>query len=205
MATKKYSALEVAKMMGLQKRAVQARAARYGVKKQNGQFIFTAKFLEKWGVQIAHNDAPKKKSPMHNAHQRAPIDNLEVGLHKASNGNLVQVFTEAEYKSFENALQERKHLLKQVAELEEWRKTFFTYTSERNHIEAKEKGLIKDLDVIEVSEVVEDQERTSPDDSDIQKNVSAKRAEKLKQTKAKHDSPNYRTDYIGWMNDLSQD
>ena len=197
MARKKYSALEVAKMMGLKKRAVQARAARYGVKKQNGAFIFTAHFLTtKWGVDVP-SDAHKKSTAVHNAHKSAHqehlIDSNEVGLHKSPSGNLVQVFTESEYKSFENALQERKHLLSQVAELRQWKEDFIRYTQERNALDAVSKGLIKDIEDVEEAQVVDS-------DADLQHHLSQKRAEVIK---PKVNGQGYKTDYFTWLENLT--
>ena len=198
MARKKYSALEVAKMMGLKKRAVQARAARYGVKKQNGAFIFTAHFLKtKWGVN-APSDAHKKSTTVHNAHKRAHPENIvdgnEVGLHTLPNGNKVQVFTDSEYKSFELALIERKQLLQQVKQLQDWKDSFIRYTQERNALEAKDKGLIKDIDVdVEEAQVM--------DDTDLQKHLSQKRAEVIK-PKANTSEQGFKTDYFGWIQNL---
>ena len=197
MARKKYSAVEVAKMMGLKKRAVQARAARYGVKKENGAFVFTAHFLKtKWGVN-APSDAHKKSTAVHNAHKRAHQENLvdgnEVGLHTLPNGNKVQVFTESEYKSFELALIERKQLLQQVKQLQDWKDSFLRFTQERNLIEAKDKGLFKEIDDVEEAQVM--------DDTDIQKHLSQKRAEVIK-PKVNTSEQWYRSDYFGWMEKL---
>lgn len=199
MGRKKYSALEVAKMMGLKKRAVQARAARYGVKKQNGAFVFTAHFLKtKWGVN-APSDAHKKSTTVHNAHKRAHPENIvdgnEVGLHTLPNGNKVQVFTDSEYKSFELALIERKQLLQQVKQLQDWKDSFIRYTQERNALEARDKGLIKDIDVdVEEAQVM--------DDTDLQKHLSQKRAEVIKPKPNTSEQQGYKTDYFGWMENL---
>lgn len=198
MARKKYSALEVAKMMGLKKRAVQARAARYGVKKENGAFVFTAHFLKtKWGVN-APSDAHKKSTAVHNAHKRAHPENVvdgnEVGLHTLPNGNKVQVFTESEYKSFELALIERKQLLQQVKQLQDWKDSFIRYTQERNALEAKDKGLIKEIDDVEDAQVMDS-------DADLQKHLSQKRAEVIK-PKVNTSEQGFKTDYFGWMENL---
>jgi len=203
MARKKYSALEVAKMMGLKKRAVQARAARYGVKKENGAFVFTAHFLKtKWGVN-APSDAHKKSTAVHNAHKRAHQENLvdgnEVGLHTLPNGNKVQVFTESEYKSFELALIERKQLLQQVKQLQDWKDSFIRYTQERNALEAKDKGLIKEIDDVEDAQVMDS-------DTDLQQHLSTKREEVI-QNKTEHHKGDfqdmeYKSDYYSWLENL---
>ena len=117
-------------------------------------------------------------------------------MHKAPNGNLVQVFTEAEYKSFENALQERKHLLAQIAQLQDWKDSFTLYTNQRNTIEAKEKGLIDVIhEVQEVKDVV-----NQDTEEDLQKHISAKRKEKLNRM----GHPDFKSDYYGWLENLKE-
>ena len=204
MARKKYSALEVAKMMGLKKRAVQARAARYGVKKENGAFVFTAHFLKtKWGVNVP-SDAHKKSTAVHNAHKRAHPENVvdgnEIGLHNLPNGNKVQVFTAEEYRSFELALIERKQLLQQVKQLQDWKDSFIRYTQERNALDAVSKGLIKEIEDVEDAQVMDDT------DTDLQQHLSAKREEVI-QNKTEHHKGDvqdmeYKSDYYSWLKNL---
>jgi len=196
MKIKYYSVSEAAEILGVKKRAVQARAARHKLRKRKGSYVITDKILAKWGVvnehyseQTAHSESEKTKR----AHPENIVDGNEIGLHILPNGNKVQVFTSEEYESFKNALQERKHLLKQVAELEQWRKDFFKYTSERNALEAKDKGLIKDLEDVEDAQVM--------DDTDLQKHLSQKRADVIK-PKPNTSEQGYKTDYFGWMENL---
>ena len=198
MKIKYYSVSEVAEILGVKKRAVQARASRHKLRKRKGAYVITDKTLAKWGVenehyseQTAHSESEKTKR----AHPENIVDGNEIGLHILPNGNKVQVFTSEEYESFENALQERKYLLKQVAELEQWRKDFFKYTSQRATLEAKDKGLIKDLEDVEDAQVM--------DDTDLQKHLSQKRAEVIKpKANTSEQEQGYKTDYFGWMENL---
>jgi len=201
MSIKIYSVAEVAEMLGVKERAVQARAARYKLRKRKGAYVFTDKQLAKWGVGTAQEtaqDAHLKESKSKRAQSEHLINSNEVGLHKAPNGNLVQVFTEAEYKSFEAALIERKYLLAQVAQLQEWKDSFTLYTNQRNTIEAKDKGLIDVIhQVQEVKDVV-----NQDTEEDLQKHIQAKRKEKL--NRIEHpDFKDFKADYYTWLENLT--
>ena len=194
-----YSVSEAAEILGVKKRAVQARAARHKLRKRKGAYAITDKILAKWGVvnehyseQTAHSESENTKR----AHPENIVDGNEIGLHNLPNGNKVQVFTSEEYDSFENALQERKHLLSQVAELRQWKEDFIRYTQERNALDAVSKGLIKDLEDVEDAQVMDS-------DADLQKHLSAKRAKviKPKANTSEHEQ-GFKTDYFGWMENL---
>ena len=199
MAIKIYSVAEVAEMLGVKERAVQARAARHKFRKRKGAYVFTDKTLAKWKVGNEYQNeqtAHSKKSKSKGAQSEHLINSDVVGLHKAPNGNLVQVFTEAEYKSFENALQERKHLLAQIAQLQDWKDSFTLYTNQRNTIEAKEKGLMDVIhEVQEVKDVV-----NQDTEEDLQKHIAAKRKEKLNRM----EHPDFKSDYYGWLENLKE-
>ena len=190
---------QVCKKLKLSKRSVQRIAKSKGIAQDLEGYIFTNESVRQMRQKDPATSRNKGRS------KEDVLRDLEQGLHESDNGNLIQVFSKEQYKTFEAALIERKHLLDKVAELREWKDSFTRYTNQRNIIEARDKGLINELDIVAVSEVNPVLAKPSPDDSDIQKNVSAKRAEKLRQTKAKHDSPNYRSDYISWINDLNDD
>jgi len=197
MAIKIYSVAEVAEMLGVKERAVQARAARHKFRKRKGAYVFTDKILAKWKVGNEYQNeqnAHSKESKSKRAHPEHLINSDEVGLHKAPNGNLVQVFTEAEYKSFEAALIERKYLLAQVAQLQEWKDSFTLYTNQRNTIEAKDKGLIDVIhQVQEVKDVV-----NQDTEEDLQKHIQAKRKEKLNRI----EHPDFKAAFSKWMENL---
>ena len=197
MAIKIYSVAEVAEMLGVKERAVQARAARHKFRKRKGAYVFTDKILAKWKVGNEYQNeqnAHSKESKSKRAQLEHLINSDEVGLHKAPNGNLVQVFTEAEYKSFEAALIERKHLLAQVAQLQEWKDSFTLYTNQRNTIEAKDKGLIDVIhQVQEVKDVV-----NQDTEEDLQKHIQAKRKEKLNRI----EHPDFKAAFSKWMENL---
>lgn len=198
MAIKIYSVAEVAEMLGVKERAVQARAARHNFRKRKGAYVFTDKTLAKWKVGNEYQNeqtAHSKKSKSKGAQSEHLINSNEVGLHKAPNGNLVQVFTEAEYKSFELALIERKQLLQQVKQLQDWKDSFIRYTQERNALEAKDKGLIKEIEDVEDAQVM--------DYTDLQKHLSQKRAEVIKpKVNTSEHEQGYKTDYFGWIENL---
>jgi len=88
---------------------------------------------------------------------------------------------------------ERKQLLQQVKQLQDWKDSFLRFTQERNLIEAKDKGLFKEIDDVEEAQVM--------DDTDIQKHLSQKRAEVIK-PKVNTSEQWYRSDYFGWMEKL---
>ena len=197
MKTRYYSVSEAAEILGVKKRAVQARAARHKLKKRKGAYAITDKILAKWGVvnehyseQTAHSESENTKR----AHPENIVDGNEIGLHNLPNGNKVQVFTSEEYKSFELALIERKQLLQQVKQLQDWKDSFIRYTQERNALEARDKGLIKEIEDVEDAQVMDS-------DADLQKHLSQKRADVIK-PKANTSEQGFKTDYFGWIQNL---
>jgi hypothetical protein len=177
--TTRYAISDVAKMLKLSKRSVQRLAAKHDVPKDLEGYIFTDETVR----QMRHKPGATSRS-----NDGEVIEDLAVGLHRAKNGNLVQVFTEDQYKKFEEALIHRKHLLKEIERLEQWRQDFFDYTNQRNTIEAKEKGLIQDIEN-EIQDI-------PSEDADIQSNLNTKRLEILNK------KSNSTQEFAAWMESL---
>jgi hypothetical protein len=182
---------QVCKKLKLSKRSVQRIAKSKGIAQDLEGYIFTNESVRQMRQKDPATSRNKGRS------KEDVLRDLEQGLHESDNGNLIQVFSKEEYKTFESALIERKHLLDKVAELREWKDSFTRYTNQRNIIEARDKGLINELDIVEVSDVVEDLEQTSLDDSDLQNHLAQKRAKKVNTS-----GQGFKSDYYGWLENL---
>ena len=155
-----YTIKEAANALEVTKRTIQRKCASLNVAKDNGAYIITEDVLR----QMRRRTTESTDIPNTIEHTYG------VGLHEQEDGTMLQVFTKDEYKQFEAALIERNHLLKQVAELRQWKDDFIKYTNQRNTIEAHDKGIIKHLDHEEVEDHAED----------IQQHLIAKRKEVIK-------------------------
>lgn len=165
---------QAAQILQVKERAVQRRCKRYNVGKQAGKYMIPASMLSEWsnGQANIENVQTNSESNMY-----AP------GLHEQPDGTLMQVFTRDEYDTFKRMLIEHKQLKQQVQQLQDWVERFTTYTSQRNTIEAHEKGVISNKQPIE-------------DVEDLAATVQAKRKqiiEKIDKDKAK---------FSEWLNDL---
>lgn len=176
---------QVCKRLKLSKRSVQRIAKSKGIPKDLEGYIFTEDAVRQMRQQDPTTSRSKGRS------KEDVLRGLELGLHEVD-GKMINVFSKEEYKSFELALIERKQLLQQVKQLQDWKDSFIRFTQERNLIEARDKGLIKDVD-IEEAQVM--------DDTDLQKHLSQKRAEVIK-PKANTSEQGFKTDYFGWMENL---
>ena len=182
---------QVCKKLKLSKRSVQRIAKSKGIAQDLEGYIFTNESVRQMRQKDPATSRNKGRS------KEDVLRDLEQGLHESDNGNLIQVFSKEEYKTFEAALIERKHLLDKVAELREWKDAFTRYTNQRNIIEARDKGLINELDIVEVSEVDPVLAKPSLDDSDLQNHLAQKRAKKVNTS-----GQGFKSDYYGWLENL---
>jgi len=183
MSATRLSISQVCKKLKLSKRSVQRIAKSKGIPKDLEGYIFTEDAVRQKESATSRNKGRSKEDV---------LGDLELGLHEVD-GKMINVFSKEEYKSFELALIERKQLLQQVKQLQDWKDSFLRFTQERNLIEAKDKGLFKEIDDVEEAQVM--------DDTDIQKHLSQKRAEVIK-PKVNTSEQWYRSDYFGWMEKL---
>ena len=182
---------QVCKKLKLSKRSVQRIAKSKGIAQDLEGYIFTNESVRQMRQKTPTTSRNKGRS------KEDVLRDLEQGLHESDNGNLIQVFSKEEYKTFEAALIERKYLLDKVAELREWKDSFTRYTNQRNIIEARDKGLINELDIVEVSEVDTVLAKPSLDDSDLQNHLAQKRAKKVNTS-----GQGFKSDYYGWLENL---
>ena len=179
---------QVCKRLKLSKRSVQRIAKSQGIPKDLEGYIFTEDAVR----QMRQKESATSRNKVRN--KEDVLGDLELGLH-AVDGKMINVFSKEEYKSFELALIERKQLLQQVKQLQDWKDSFIRFTQERNLIEAKDKGLFKEIDDVEEAQVM--------DGTYIQKHLSQKRAEVIKkQNKNEQVSSGFKSDYFGWMEKL---
>jgi hypothetical protein len=183
---------QVCKKLKLSKRSVQRIAKSKGITQDLEGYIFTNESVRQMRQKDPATSRNKGRS------KEDVLRDLEQALHESDNGNLIQVFSKEEYKTFEAALIERKHLLDKVAELREWKDAFTRYTNQRNIIEARDKGLINELDIVEVSEVDTVLAKPSLDDSDLQNHLAQKRAKKVNTS-----GQGFKSDYYGWLKELN--
>ena len=184
---------QVCKRLKLSKRSIQRIAKSKGIQKDLEGYIFTEDAVRQMRQKESATSRNKGRI------KEGVLGDLELGLHEV-NGKMINVFSKEEYKSFELALIERKQLLQQVKLLQDWKDSFIRYTQERNLIEAKDKGLIKEI------EEVEEDAQVMDSDADLQKHLSQKRAEvikpKVNTSEQGYKVQGYRTDYFGWMEKL---
>ena len=154
---KYFTIQEAASILGVKERAVQARCSRYGLKKINGRYSIPQALIEQWGGSQTHTSSAQPNAQTH-------IYGL--GQHEQADGTYIQVFTKDEYKQFEDALIERNELKielremqKRLEQLQQWKEDFMRYTSQRNTIEAHEKGVIastiEDIEEVESEEILQ--------------------------------------------------
>ena len=178
---------QVCKRLKLSKRSVQRIAKSKGIPKDLEGYIFTEDAVRQMRQQTPTTSRSKGRS------KEDVLRALELGLHEVD-GKMINVFSKEEYRSFELALIERKQLLQQVKQLQDWKDSFIRYTQERNALDAVSKGLIKEIEDVEDAQVM--------DDTDLQKHLSQKRAEVIKPKPNTSEQQGYKTDYFGWMEDL---
>ena len=168
---KTYTIKEAAKLLNVTDRAVQRRCARHGIEKKNNRYNITLPVLIEWGYKPNNVLEHKPNTREHL--------NLQAGeVIEQEDGSIIECFTKENYSHLEQALIERNELKielremqKRLEQLQQWKEDFMRYTSQRNTIEAHEKGVI--------ASTIEDIEEVQSEEI-LQKHLSDKRKMVLK-------------------------
>ena len=196
MSDKTYTIGEAATRLNATKRTIQRKLRALGIPTKNGAYVITDDLMRELNAtkRGKNNGATTAtKEPTTELRQAATEPNktehiqLEAGeVIEQEDGSIIECFSAEKYLSLEQALVERlemkielRELSQRLEQLQQWKNDFMRYTSERNTIEAFDKGLIQQMD----KEEVDDSNLTEPDVTDIQQHIQAKRSEVIRAKK----------------------
>lgn len=196
MSDKTYTIGEAATRLNATKRTIQRKLRALGIPTKNGAYVITDDLLRelnatKRGKNNGATTATKEPTTelRHAATEpnKSEHTQLEAGeVIEQEDGSVIECFSPEKYQSLEQALVERlelkielREVYKRLDQLQQWKDDFMRYTSERNTIEAFDKGLIKPID----KEEVDDSNLTEPDVTDIQQHLQLKRNEVIRAKK----------------------
>ena len=196
MSDKTYTIGEAATRLNATKRTIQRKLRALGIPTKNGAYVITDELLRELNAtkRGKNNGATTAtKEPTTQLRQAATEPNktehikIEAGeVIVQQDGSVLECFSAEKYQSLEQALVERlelkielREVYKRLDQLQQWKEDFMKYTTQRNTIEAFDKGLIQQMDKDEV----DDSNLTEPDVTDIQQHIQAKRSEVIRAKK----------------------